>query len=149
LNADRAPQLKAGVMRLINSFIVLLAVAPLFAFAQTAAPQDLKFDEFNITSDFSIDDMKGRLDDFYHAVANQADSRAFVFVYGGKRGYSRRYTVWNVRDYLALRGLSSNRLIVRCGGRRDFPMVELWIVPTSAPPPAASPPFASRLRNRR
>jgi hypothetical protein len=138
-----------GVMRLINSFILPLLCVPLFAAAQTAAPQDYKFDQITITSNFAIDDMKARLDEFYRVVSNQNESRAYVFVYGGKRGYSERYTVRNTRDYLRLRGLTGNRLFVIRGGRRDLPTVELWLIPTSAIPPKAWPPFsAGRYRRR-
>jgi hypothetical protein len=139
----------SNVMRLTNSFIFLLAIVPLFASAQTIAPQDRKFDEFTIMSDFAIDDMKARLDDLYRVVSSQNESRAYVFVYAGKRGYSKRYTVRNIRDYLGLRGLSSNRVIVTRGGRRNVPMVELWIVPSTAIAPKASPPFSPGRSQRR
>ena len=135
-------------MRLLNSFLFLLAIVPSFASAQTTAPQDRKFDEFIITSHFAIDDVKARLDDFYRVVSNQNDSRAYVFVYAGKRGYSKRYTVRNIRDYLKLRGLSPNRVIVTRGGRRDAPTVELWVIPSDAIPPKALPPFSAG-RHRR
>lgn len=135
-------------MRLLICLVIVLVVAPILVFGQAANSVASKFDEFALTPDVAFDDMKARLDGFYATALKDSNSRAYVFIYRGKHR-SSRYTVSNVRDYLVLRGLPSDRMVVINGGRRESPAIELWVVPQGAAAPKPTPPSLARRRPRR
>jgi hypothetical protein len=95
-----------------------------------------KFDEFPA---ISYNDEKARLDNYAIELQNDPTSTAYVIVYPGPRGRPgdvQRHTTRAV-DYLVnSRGINANRIVTLIGPPRDILMVELWICPQGAKPPA-------------
>ncbi len=73
---------------------------------------------------------------------NDPTSQGYLVCYGGRRGRTgeaqRRCD--RAKDYLVTtRGIDGSRVVTVDGGFREDLTVELWIVPSGATPPAASP----------
>jgi hypothetical protein len=98
-----------------------------------------KFDEF---PDIARNDEKARLDNYAIELQNDPTSTAYVIIYPGKRGRAgdvQRHTT-RVVDYLVnSRGISAQRIVTLVGPARDVFMVELWLCPQGAKPPAPAP----------
>lgn len=88
------------------------------------------------------DDAKARLDNFVIQLQQQPDAKGYVIVYGGRTspaGQADRLGTF-ARDYLVNeRSFDPNRLIIMNGGYREADTFELWLVPTGATPPQATP----------
>ena len=73
---------------------------------------------------------------------NDPSTRAYIFAYGGRMsplGQVERL-MSRAREYLvAQRGIDASRLTVINGGFREGDSVELWIVPSGAAAPRATP----------
>jgi hypothetical protein len=95
-----------------------------------------KFDEF---PDIARNDEKARLDNYAIELQNDPTSTAYVIVYPGQRGRPgdvQRHTT-RIVDYLVnSRGVSAQRVVTLVGPARDVLMVELWLCPQGARPPA-------------
>ena len=109
-------------------------------------PQARKFDEYGMNS-ASFGDMKARLDGLFAELQREPDSLAYIFIYGSRR-VRPRYRSIQIRNYMELRGLPSDRLRIARGGNRAEPMLEFWIVPQGAVPPEATPPYRRGGRRR-
>ena len=98
--------------------------------------------EFDECNSCSYDDQKARLDNLAVELQNDPTTRAYIIAYGGRTspvGQVQRL-MSRARDYLtAQRGIDASRLIVINGGFREQDSVELWIVPSGAAPPRATP----------
>lgn len=98
-----------------------------------------KFDEFPA---IAYNDEKARLDNFAIGLQNDPTATAYVIVYPGQRGRPaevQRHTS-RVVDYLVnSRGISAQRIVTLVGPARDVLMVELWLCPQGARPPASIP----------
>ena len=118
--------------------------------------------QFDVCCSCSFDDQKARLDNL--AVELQADpsTTAYVIAYGGRTSRTGQadFLGTRARDYLVTqRGVDQSRIVIINGGFREEDCVELWIVPSGAAPPQATPtlgagdvrpaPSAPRHRGRR
>ena len=102
-------------------------------------PLTRKFDEYG---DIPFADEKARLDNFAIELQNDPTAQGYLICYGGRRAYEgeaqRRGKT--AKDYLVKeRGIEKARLVVIDGGYREERAVELFVVPSGASPPAASP----------
>ncbi|HEX8722175.1 MAG TPA: hypothetical protein VF736_16290 [Pyrinomonadaceae bacterium] len=98
-----------------------------------------KIDEYG---NIRFNDEKARLDNFAIELQNDPTAQGYLVCYGGRRGRTgeaqRRCD--RAKDYLVTtRGISADRIVTVDGGFREDLTVELWIVPSGATPPAASP----------
>ena len=98
-----------------------------------------KFDEF---PNIARNDEKARLDNYAIAMQNDPTSTAYVIVYPGQRGRPGEVQQHTTRivDYLVnSRGINGARIITLVGPTRDDLLVELWLCPQGAKPPAMAP----------
>lgn len=98
--------------------------------------------EFDECVSCSYDDQKARLDNLAVELQNDPTTRAYILAYGGRMSPLGQVEVLmsRAREYLiAQRGIDASRLVVVNGGFREEDSVELWIVPSGAPPPRATP----------
>ncbi|HEX5886209.1 MAG TPA: hypothetical protein VFY67_16830 [Pyrinomonadaceae bacterium] len=98
-----------------------------------------EFDECNSCSN---DDQKARLDNLAVELQNDPSTRAYIFAYGGRMSPLGQVEklMSRARDYLITqRGIDASRLTVVNGGFREEDSVELWIVPSGAAAPKATP----------
>ena len=97
------------------------------------------FDECN---NCTFDDQKARLDNLAVELQNDPSAHAHIIVYGGKAspiGQVDRL-MKRARDYLMNeRGIDGSRIVVVNGGFREGDSVELWVVPSGAAAPRATP----------
>ena len=98
--------------------------------------------EFDECNNCTFDDQKARLDNLAVELQNDPSAHAHIIVYGGKTspiGQVDRLMT-RARDYLVNeRGIDSSRIVVVNGGFRESDTVELWVVPTGAAAPRATP----------
>jgi len=98
--------------------------------------------EFDECNSCSYDDQKARLDNLAVELQNDPTTRAYIIAYGGRMsplGQVQKLMT-RARDYLITqRGIDASRLVVVNGGFREEDSVELWIVPSGAPAPRATP----------
>lgn len=98
-----------------------------------------KFDEFPA---IAYNDEKARLDNYAIELQNDPTATAYVIVYPGQKGRAgevQRHTS-RVVDYLVnSRGVSGQRIVTIVGPTRDVLLVELWLCPQGAKPPAVAP----------
>jgi hypothetical protein len=104
-----------------------------------AAPTPFQFDTYG---NIPRNDVKARLDNFANALQENPGAQGYIVAYGGRRGVAgeaqRRADF--ARDYLVnTRGIDAGRLVTIDGGFREEATTELWIVPSGATPPTASP----------
>jgi hypothetical protein len=98
-----------------------------------------KIDEYG---NIRFNDEKARLDNFAIELQNDPTSQGYLICYGGRKGRTgeaqRRCD--RAKDYLVnTRGLSADRIVTVDGGYKEDLTVELWLVPSGATPPQASP----------
>ena len=109
--------------------------------------------EFDECNNCTFDDQKARLDHFAVALQNEPGTRAYIIAYGGRKSPLSQVEVLmsRARDYLITqRGIDASRLTVVNGGFREEDSVELWMVPSGAKPPQATPTIkASELKPAR
>ena len=103
------------------------------------ARQARKIDEYG---NIRFNDEKARLDNFAIELQNDPTAQGYLICYGGRRGRAgeaqRRCD--RAKDYLVTtRGIDSSRIVTVDGGYKEELNVELWIVPSGANPPTASP----------
>lgn len=98
--------------------------------------------EFDECNNCAFDDQKARLDNLAVELQNDPTTRAYIIAYGGRLSPLGQVEVLmsRARDYLiSQRGIDASRLVVVNGGFREADSVELWIVPSGAKPPQATP----------
>lgn len=98
--------------------------------------------QFDVCCSCSFDDQKARLDNL--AVELQADpsTTTYVIAYGGRTSRVGQADMLSsrAREYLVTnRGIDQSRIVVINGGFREEDCVELWIIPSGATPPQATP----------
>ena len=97
------------------------------------------FDECN---NCTFDDQKARLDNLAVELQNDPSTTAYIIAYGGRMspiGQVERLMT-RAQEYLVKqRGIDGSRIVVVNGGFRENDSVELWIVPSGAAPPRATP----------
>ncbi|HEV2706498.1 MAG TPA: hypothetical protein VGV59_11275 [Pyrinomonadaceae bacterium] len=104
-----------------------------------AVPLARKIDEYG---NIRFNDEKARLDNFAIELQNNPGATGLIIAYGGRRGRAgeAQARAERARDYLVnQRGIEASRIQTLDGGYREDLTVELWIVPTGATPPTASP----------
>jgi hypothetical protein len=98
--------------------------------------------EFDVCCSCSFDDQKARLDNLAIELQNDPSTTSYVIAYAGRTsraGQAERLLI-RARDYLIQkRGVDQGRIITLDGGFREEDCVELWVVPTGAKPPQATP----------
>ena len=98
-----------------------------------------KIDEYG---NIRFNDEKARLDNYAIELQNDPTATGQIICYGGRRGRTgeaqRRCD--RAKDYLVnTRGISADRIQTVDGGYKEELTVELWIVPTGATSPQATP----------
>ena len=98
--------------------------------------------EFDECDNCTFDDQKARLDNLAVELQNDPSTTGYVIAYGGRTspvGQVERLMT-RAREYLTKqRGIDDSRLVIVNGGFRENDSVELWIVPSGAAPPRATP----------
>ena len=98
--------------------------------------------EFDECDNCTFDDQKARLDNLAVELQNDPSTTGYIIAYGGRTspiGQVERLMT-RARDYLTKqRGIDESRLVIVNGGFREYDSVELWIVPSGAAPPRATP----------
>ena len=98
--------------------------------------------EFDECDNCTFDDQKARLDNLAVELQNDPSTTGYIIAYGGRTspiGQVERLMT-RARDYLTKqRGIGASRLVIVNGGFRESDSVELWIVPSGAAPPRATP----------
>jgi hypothetical protein len=98
--------------------------------------------EFDECNNCTFDDQKARLDNLAVELQNDPTTRAYIIAYGGRMSpVGQVEKLMNrARDYMVTqRGIDASRLSVVNGGYREDDSVELWIVPSGAAAPQATP----------
>jgi hypothetical protein len=97
------------------------------------------FDECN---NCTFDDQKARLDNLAVELQNDPSTTAYIIAYGGRTspvGQVQRLLT-RAREYLTTqRNIDAARLVLVNGGFREADSVDLWLVPSGAAPPRATP----------
>jgi hypothetical protein len=98
--------------------------------------------EFDECNSCTYDDQKARLDNLAVEMQSDPSTRVYIIAYGGRMSPLAQVEVLmsRAREYLvSQRGIDASRLVVVNGGFREVDSVELWIVPSGAKPPQATP----------
>jgi hypothetical protein len=98
--------------------------------------------EYDECNSCSLDDQKARLDNLAVELQNDPSTRAYIIAYGGRMSPLGQVEklMSRTREYLITkRGIDASRLVVINGGFREEDSVELWIVPSGAAAPRATP----------
>jgi hypothetical protein len=98
--------------------------------------------EFDECNNCAFDDQKARLDNLAVELQNDPSTRGYILAYGGRMSPVGQVNLLmsRARDYLVTqRGIDASRLVVVNGGFREQDNVELWIVPSGAAAPQATP----------
>ena len=98
--------------------------------------------EFDECNNCTFDDQKARLDNLAVELQNDPTTHAYVIAYGGRTSPIRQVErlMTRARDYLTHeRAIDDSRITIVNGGFREGDSVELWIVPSGAAPPRATP----------
>lgn len=114
----------------------LILVMSVSASAQTVTPRN--FDSF---SNWNCEDFMAHLDNLFVTLQHDPTLKAYIISYGGSDGRRGEARMWGARakDYLALRGLDIQRLVILNGGYREQRTIELWPWPSDSPAPVATP----------
>ena len=119
------------------------------------APREKKVivaQEFDECNSCTLDDQKARLDNLAVEMQNDPSTRAYIIAYGGRMSPVNKVEklMSRAREYLVTqRGVDASRLVVVNGGFREEDSVELWIVPSGAAAPRATPTVQAGDVNRR
>jgi hypothetical protein len=133
-------------------FVVSVAVLSEGSLATCSVlEQPRKFDEFG---DVTCEDEMARLDNFTITVLNNPHSKAYVIVYGGRRGRlnEAKARAARMNFYLVkIRGMEAKRIVTLDGGFREELMSEFWLVQQGDSAPLPTPtvdPKVVKLRGR-
>lgn len=106
----------------------------------SGVPQCRLFDGFGAINGC---DYRARLDNFAIELQNDPSAQGYIIVYNGVRRTRRNYAqalADKSKDYLISdRGIDASRIVTVDGGRRQELFTELWVVPSGAAPPSATP----------
>ena len=98
--------------------------------------------QFDTYGRIARNDEKARLDNFAVALQNDPGATGYIIAYGGRRGPAGEAQTRAdfAKNYLVnSRGIDATRLVTLDGGFREEATTELWLVPSGASPPTASP----------
>jgi hypothetical protein len=98
-----------------------------------------KIDEFG---KISSKDRMPRLDSLIIEMNNDPTSQGYIISYGGRQdsvGAAQKSADFAKQYIVQLKRFDSSRIVTVDGGFREEPMMELWLVPSGAAPPQASP----------
>lgn len=98
--------------------------------------------EFDECNNCTFDDQKARLDNLMIEMQSDPTAHAYIIAYGGRMSpVGQVEKLMNrAREYMVTqRGFDPSRLTVVNGGYREEDSVELWIVPSGAAAPQATP----------
>jgi hypothetical protein len=98
--------------------------------------------EFDECVNCMFDDQKARLDNLAVELQNDPSTRAYIIAYGGRMSPVGQVEklMSRARDYIVTqRGIDASRLVIVNGGFREEDNVELWVVPSGAAAPQATP----------
>jgi hypothetical protein len=98
--------------------------------------------EFDECNNCTFDDQKARLDNLAVELQNDPSTRAYIIAYGGRTSPIAQVELLmkRARDYIVeQRGIDAARIVTVNGGFREDDSVELWVVPSGAAPPQATP----------
>jgi hypothetical protein len=98
--------------------------------------------EFDECNNCTFDDQKARVDNLAIELQNDPSTRAYIIAYGGRTSPIAQVELLmkRTRDYIVeQRGIDSARITTINGGFREDDSVELWVVPSGAAPPQATP----------
>ena len=107
-----------------------------------APPLEHPSRQFDVCCSCSFDDQKARLDTLAVELQNDPSATTYVIAYGGRTSRIGQADLLGTRarDYLVTnRGIDQARIVVLNGGFREEDCVELWIVPSGATVPQATP----------
>jgi hypothetical protein len=119
----------------VQSAQAVAVIAPIKKIAIVAR----EYDECNHCT---FDDQKARLDNLAVELQNDPTTRAYIIAYGGRMSPVGQVEklMTRAQEYIVTqRGISASRLTVVNGGYREDDSVELWIVPSGASAPQATP----------
>jgi hypothetical protein len=98
--------------------------------------------EFDECNSCTLDDQKARLDNLAVELQNDPSTRAYILAYGGRMsplGQVEKLMSRSLEYLTTQRGIDTSRIVVVNGGFREEDSVELWIVPSGAAAPRATP----------
>jgi hypothetical protein len=98
--------------------------------------------EFDECNNCTFDDQKARLDNLAVELQNDPSTSGYIIAYGGRMspiGQVERLMTRAQEYLIKQRGIDGSRLVVINGGFREEDSVELWLVPSGAAPPRATP----------
>lgn len=98
--------------------------------------------EFDECVNCTFDDQKARLDNLAVELQNDPTTRAYIIAYGGRMSPVGQVEklMTRAKDYIIRqRGIDASRLTIVNGGYREEDSVELWVVPSGAAAPQATP----------
>jgi hypothetical protein len=107
-----------------------------------ATPTPIGPTQFDTYGRIARNDEKARLDNFAVALQNDPGAQGYIITYGGRRGPAGEAQTRAdfAKNYLVnSRGIDAGRLVTVDGGFREEATTELWLVPSGATPPTASP----------
>jgi hypothetical protein len=105
-------------------------------------PREHPSKQFDVCCSCSFDDQKARLDNLAVSLQNEPSDTTYIIAYGGRTSRIGQADLLGTRarDYLVTqRGIDQSRIVVLNGGFREEDCVELWIIPSGATPPQATP----------
>lgn len=133
------------VKRSIAIVICLAAWAVGAVSVSSASVEARKLMEFG---NVGWEDEMSRLDYLDSKLREEAESTAYIIVYGGRRGTKRGDTEARmkcIKDYmLKRRGVHADRVVMLNGGYREESTVELWLVPRDESAPTATPTVSAK-----
>lgn len=97
---------------------------------------------YDVCCSCTFDNQKARLDNLGVELQNDPTATTYVIAYGGRSSRIGQADLLaaRARDYLvAERGIDQSRITVMNGGFREEDCVELWIIPSGATTPQATP----------
>lgn len=98
--------------------------------------------EFDECENCTFDDQKARLDNLAVELQNDPTTTAYIIAYGGRYSPLAQVELLmkRARNYIVeQRGIDARRLVIVNGGFRETDSVELWLVPSGAAAPRATP----------
>jgi hypothetical protein len=108
-------------------------------FMPESPPISRRFDQYG---KLSLEYERARLDNFVIELQNNPGAQGYVIAYEGQRSRARTASarLKRIKDYLInKRGIDVGRIVAVEGDLRLKTETELWIVPTGADPPKATP----------
>jgi hypothetical protein len=119
----------------VVAFASALAL-PMNSDAAQVAPHARDIDEYK-TPDLSAH--MDNLDNWAMELQNDPTSQGYVIAYARRSADALKAANNQIRYAIDVRGIDAERLVVKDGGYRASPAIELWIVPGGASPPTPRP----------